>query len=102
MASHCSDFINLALVNLISSLLIETWEEILMAMHEIPNEQHLESHKFTQLDKLTAMANVLVHDQSTKSVLQRAEALHKAQHDGQEYFGSFCNRKIDSTWRWKD
>ena len=29
---------------------------------EIPNEQHLESHKFTQLDKFTAMANVLVHD----------------------------------------
>ena len=89
IASHCSDFTNLALVNLISSLLIEAWEEILMAMHEIPNEQHLESHKFTQLDKLTAMANVLVHDQSTKSVLQRAEALHKAQHDGQEYFRSF-------------
>ena len=36
-----------------------------MAMHEIPNEQHLASHKFTQLDKLTAIANVLVHDQST-------------------------------------
>ena len=89
IASHCSDYINLALVNLISSLLIEAWEEILMEMHEIPNEQHLESHKFTQLDKLTAMANVLAHDQSTKSVLQRAEALHKAQHDGQEYFGSF-------------
>ena len=45
IASHCSDFINLALVNLISSLLIEAWEEIFMAMHEISSTWRVTSSR---------------------------------------------------------